>query len=391
MLRITKMNNRNKNKSLPFRGALLSSWVMAFAGLGDAFLYPVLPVYGKEMGFSVFAIGLLLSVNRFVRILTNTQMANLVHKVGRKNMLIVAATIAIFSTYLYGIKIGVIIFFLARVLWGLCYSGLKIATLSYAAQEKKKSGLAFGLAQGIKNLGGLSVLWFGPMLIEEYGIKIGFYTIAMISVIGVILALFLPPLNLNQNEEKVKTKTTFYPSAMNILVFMLSTTIDGILVVALAQILTPSYTEITTLLTVVAFYILLKKLFASGMSMLSGFLTLKIDPYKFYIISVSVTILALVLIAFSWVVFGIILAFLSNAITVTYSPLMAIRNQLKKNNTLQAISGISTWWDLGAALGAFIGISLVEFFGVMHLFLVLAFIILILFINFTKQYNSTST
>ncbi len=38
-------------KGSPFWGALSSSGVMAFAGLGDALLYPILPIYGAELGF----------------------------------------------------------------------------------------------------------------------------------------------------------------------------------------------------------------------------------------------------------------------------------------------------------------------------------------------------
>lgn len=71
-------------QSPSFRGALQASGVMAFAGLGDAILYPILPIYGKDLGFSVFFIGLLLSVNRFVRILANTQIANLVNYIGMR-------------------------------------------------------------------------------------------------------------------------------------------------------------------------------------------------------------------------------------------------------------------------------------------------------------------
>ncbi len=34
-----------------FRGALRASGVMAFASLGDAILYPLLPIYGVELVF----------------------------------------------------------------------------------------------------------------------------------------------------------------------------------------------------------------------------------------------------------------------------------------------------------------------------------------------------
>jgi len=65
-------------KNVTQKGVFLSSFAMAFAGLGDALLYPVLPVYGEEMGFSVFWIGVFLSINRFIRIPGNSLVGYLI-------------------------------------------------------------------------------------------------------------------------------------------------------------------------------------------------------------------------------------------------------------------------------------------------------------------------
>ena len=155
------------NQSSSFRGALRASGVMALAGLGDAVLYPLLPIFGKDLGFSVFFIGVLLSVNRFVRIFANTHIANLVNRIGMRNMLLITSSLAVITTFIYDLKLGMVAFLIARILWGLCYSGLKIATLNYASKSAQKSGLAFGLSESIKSLGTLFVLWFGPLVIGD--------------------------------------------------------------------------------------------------------------------------------------------------------------------------------------------------------------------------------
>ena len=54
----------------------------------------------------------------------------------------------------------------------------------------------------------------------------------------------------------------------------------------------------------------------------------------------------------------------------------------KHPNSLQAISSISTWWDLGAALGALIGIYTIEALGMRNLFISLFLITTILIINY---------
>lgn len=377
-------------KSSSFRGALISSGVMAFAGLGDALLYPVLPIYGKEMGFSVFVIGLLLSVNRFVRIIANTPIANVVDRIGMKKILIICSSLAVITTIFYGLKLGIITFFIARIVWGLSYSGLKIATLNYAAQVKKTSGLAFGLSTSIQSLGGLFALWLCPILIASVGVENGFFAIAMISTMGVVMALLLPKYNSNRNSEKVKTKKTFYPSSMNLLVFILSVAIDGILVVVLSNLLIDKYPETSQLLVFVAFYLLLKRFFAFGFSFLSGILTLKVQPIKLFNFSVVFCLIAILLITFKYTVTGIILAFLFNTIVVTFSPLVAMQLQRGKRNSLQAISSVSTWWDFGAAIGAFLGIFLVEELGSQNLFFLLFILIIILFTKYIIQNGKTN-
>jgi len=376
--------------SLPFRGALLSSGVIAFAGLGDAFLYPLLPIYGKDMGFSVFVIGLLLSVNRFVRIIANTHVANLVNKLGMKKVLIACAALAVATTLLYGLQVGLALFFLARVAWGICYSGLKIATLNYAAQAKKEPGLAFGLTQSIKSLGPLLVLFLGPILVQALGVEKGIFVIALLSMGGVALAFALPNDTHVSFAGRVKAKTTFYPNANNLLVFILSITIDGILVVTLSRLLATTYPDAKQLLVFVAFYLLLKKLFTTVLSMIGGVISLRVPVIKLYNIAIGHCLVGVLLIVLGFALPGILIAFFFNAVVVTFSPLIAISQQNKDKNSLQAISGVSTWWDLGAAIGAFLGIYLMESLGAQRLFLTLFILILVLFVNFIKQYANAN-
>ncbi|CAL2108412.1 MFS domain-containing protein [Tenacibaculum sp. 190524A02b] len=379
-----------KKQSPLFTGALRASGVMAFAGLGDALLYPVLPIYGKELGFSAFVVGMLLSINRFIRILANTYVANLVIRIGMRNMLLITSSIAVITTLMYGVKLGLIAFLIARIFWGLSYSGLKIATLNYAAKTKNKSGLAFGLAQSIKSIGALFILWFGPTVIKELGVENGFFLVAGISLFGVLLAYLLPNITSEKVLEKVKSSVTFYPNSMNFLVLILSIAIDGILVVTLAHLLSSTSFTSSELLTLVAFYLLLKRLFVILFSIIGGMLTLHYPPEKLFTIAVLGCLTSLFLISVEVTILGIILAFLCNTIVVTFSPLVAIKQQ---ENTLQAISSVSTWWDLGAAIGALVGIYAIETLGTNYLFLSLFIIATILFINYIIQHaksNSTT-
>jgi predicted MFS family arabinose efflux permease len=376
-------------KSSQFQGAFTSSGVMAFAGLGDAILYPVLPVYAEGLGIPLVWVGFILSINRFVRIVSNTWIANIVNTIGMKKVLVGVSCLAVITTFFYGLKLGLISFILARIIWGLSYSGLKISTLNYASKAKNNAGFVFGVTQSIKSLGALMALWIGPILITALGIESGLFIIASISSVAIILSLTLPNIRYNPTN-KIKTKQTFSFTSINLLITFLAIAIDGILVVVLANLLNASSINTLQSLTVVASYLLLKRLAMVGVSLISGIISLRINPLKLFNVSILFCLLALFLIAINYTILGIIIAFIANAIVVTYSPLIAIGQQKTSANSLQVISSISTWWDLGAGLGAFLGIILIEYIGQYNLFLTLTVLISVLFSNLIIQNGKTN-
>ncbi len=371
-------------KSLQYQGAFTSSGVMAFAGLGDAILYPVLPVYAENLGVPLVWVGFILSINRFVRIISNTWIANIVNTIGMKKVLLGVSCLAVITTSFYGLNLGLISFILARIIWGLSYSGLTISTLNYASKVRNNTGFIFGITQSIKSLGALIALWIGPLLIITMGIENGLFIIASISSIAIILSFTLPNIQ-HTPTNKIKTKQTFAFTPINLLITFLAIAIDGILVVVLANLFDTSSINTFQLLTVVASYLLLKRLAMVGVSLISGVISLRINPLKLFNISILFCVLALFLIAVNYTILGIIIAFAANAIVVTFSPLIAIGQQKTSANSLQVISSVSTWWDLGAGLGAFLGIILIEFMGQYKLFLILTILISVLFTNLIIQ------
>lgn len=385
------MDNPTLLKSSSLRGAFAASITMSFAGLGDALLYPILPVYGKNLGFSVIAIGMLLSINRFVRIIANTYIANLVRRMGAKKILLATSLLASITTYLYGIEWGFLLFFIARILWGLCYSGLKIATLDIASKSGKHTGLAFGLSQGIKNLGPLLVLWLGPLLIETFDTSLSFTLVAITSSLGVLFALTIPTNTATTAIKKqtvVTSKATFRCTPVNLLVFMLAISVDGVLVVTLAQLFQTNTTNSIDLLSTIALYLLFKKIGTIVFSIVGGYISLHFSATHLFYYAAIGCILGLIFIGLGYLTTGILLSFVLNPVVVSFGPVMAIKTT---GNALQAISSTSTWWDLGAALGALLGIYLLNHLGIPLLYVSLGVLSGIVFLNFHRHYATTSS
>ena len=75
----------------------LPGLVIAVALIGDALIYVVLPLYHQEFGVSLAMVGVLLSLNRWIRLLANSAVAHLGDRVGPHALMIAAAVGSIVS------------------------------------------------------------------------------------------------------------------------------------------------------------------------------------------------------------------------------------------------------------------------------------------------------
>ena len=75
------MNISTVPKDTPV-GIALPGLVLAVALIGDALIYVVLPLYHREFGISLAMVGVLLSLNRWIRLLANSAVAHLGERIG---------------------------------------------------------------------------------------------------------------------------------------------------------------------------------------------------------------------------------------------------------------------------------------------------------------------
>src|SRR5260221_12036356 len=121
-------------------GMALPGLVIAVAMIGDTLLYAVLPLYHAEFGVSLAMVGVLLSLNRWIRLLANSAVAHFGERIGPHALLIAAAVGSIVSTTLYGLGDGAPLQIAARMLWGLSFAALNLATLAYSVSDRANAG-----------------------------------------------------------------------------------------------------------------------------------------------------------------------------------------------------------------------------------------------------------
>lgn len=129
------------------RAVALSGAVIGLGLLGDTLIYAVLPLYHEQFGLSLAMVGVLLSLNRWVRLLANSGAAAIGERIGPKAMMVGAAVGSAVSTTLYGLVDSEAVQVVARMTWGISYASLNLATLSYAVSDRANAGKRVGASR----------------------------------------------------------------------------------------------------------------------------------------------------------------------------------------------------------------------------------------------------
>ena len=146
------------------------SVITALALLGDSLLYSLLPLYAGTLGLSTFMVGLLLSANRWVRLVTSSLASRSFARWGFSGIMLVNVLLTVVSTVAYAFPLGVGCFLAARLLWGACYSHLRLGGYLVALGASPAGlGLALGLIQSFSRLGSMLAVLGGGLLADRWG------------------------------------------------------------------------------------------------------------------------------------------------------------------------------------------------------------------------------
>src|SRR4051794_4921507 len=115
------MNDQNK------RPVIILALITAVCLIGDSMLYVVLPIYWREIGLSsIWQVGVLLSVNRFVRLPLNPLIGWLYKRISTRTGIATAVILAGFTTISYGFAEGFLAWIILRTIWGAAWTFLRL-------------------------------------------------------------------------------------------------------------------------------------------------------------------------------------------------------------------------------------------------------------------------
>ena len=182
-------NNSPNRKASPTALVVTVSGAVAFAIMGDSLLYAILPLAAGDLGLLPVHVGLLLSANRLIRLLSNTWLSALFARFGPYRTFVISAILGVLTTAGYGLGWGFVVLLLARIGWGISWSGLRQGTYqSIWAGANTEAGRMMGLMWGIVRGGSAISAVLGGFLFDYYGYQTTVWTIAALSALAIPIA-----------------------------------------------------------------------------------------------------------------------------------------------------------------------------------------------------------
>jgi MFS family permease len=155
-------------------------------------MYSLLPLQAEKLGFSLAGVGLLLSANRIIRLLSNTWAGLAYERFGSRAPFVFAAALSVITTWLYGAGMGFAVFLLARAGWGVAWSVFRQGgfVAVWAAGGKRK-GRLMGSLWGMVRIGSALSVLLGGYLYDRFGFGTAVTAITVLTLFAIPGAMLI--------------------------------------------------------------------------------------------------------------------------------------------------------------------------------------------------------
>ena len=171
--------------------------------MGDSLMYIVLPVAAVEFGVAgqlglsaSFWIGVALSINRFIRLISNAFAASVFQRFGVRWPFVASIALGSATTLAYGLGSGLALLLLARAAWGVSYSHMRLAAqlTAFGVGTSAMRGRLMGFFNSGQRLGSLIAVTAGALLFQLTSREVTFVALAGVGLLGMIVATRVPNL-----------------------------------------------------------------------------------------------------------------------------------------------------------------------------------------------------
>jgi Major Facilitator Superfamily len=197
----------------------------------DTVLYLLLPLHAAGFGVTLAEAGLLLAANRLVRILGYGWVARGYERNGPRLACMVAVLGSAGASLAYALLPGLWWLLLARLVWGLSFAVMNIATQALATAESEGAARRSGRSRAIIASGPMLGLLAGAALAEAAGPQAVFLALAAVALLALPFAWRLPA---GRGQPVRGAPRLALPSRLDTWSFVQGLALDGVFVLGLA-------------------------------------------------------------------------------------------------------------------------------------------------------------
>lgn len=173
---------------------ILTALVTGLCLLTDSMLYIALPLYWQEAGLtSLIEVGLLLSVNRLIRIPLNPFATILTRTINLRISLLLAISLTIIVNVGFFFLNGFLFWFILRCVWGFTWALLRLSgqLLVVHLSSISNKGKLMGVYNGTYRLGSLVGMTLGGLLCYQIGLKLTCLVFACVCFLAIPFVFLL--------------------------------------------------------------------------------------------------------------------------------------------------------------------------------------------------------
>ena len=325
----------------------LSATVLSIVLMGDALIYVVLPVSAGAFGISIVWVGVLLSANRFVRIVSYGAIAQATAAFGLRLVTIVACIGGALSTVMYWLFDGGWLLLIARLLWGLSFAGLTLTTLAYAVADRRRAGTRVGLSRAIQQFGSVFALTAGAWIAGQFGPKSAFLFLGIASFLALPFALALPRERAEPRESRPRWLPK--PHALDWLFFAVGFAVDGVFAMTITIILA-DLVSLEAAILGGGIVLSLRRVGEAVFAPVGGWLGDRLGSEAVLFAATLLTLAGLGAIALGGVYSGAGAVIVGRAAIASLGP-ATVATRSPPVQLMHRMATMQTWRDFGAALG----------------------------------------
>jgi MFS family permease len=174
-----------------------------FGGVAGGVAFPTLPQLGVLLGISPFLVGLILSINRFARLVMSTPAGAVIDSIGNRRPMILGFTVQALAPFGYTVALyadqlpatAAQLFLASRIMWGLGSAFVFVgafSTLTHVTTPDNR-GRWTGYMRGGQSLGFPSGLIVGGLFADAFSYAVAFLVAGAAGLFSAVVAFWLIP------------------------------------------------------------------------------------------------------------------------------------------------------------------------------------------------------